>query len=191
MSPITRFLKLPRRFVERFKLDCLGPLTLRLFLVPIFWLAGTEKLAHIESTIEWFGNADWGLGLPWPAVFAYCASILEVIAAVMLLVGLGVRWITIPLIVIMIASIIAVHHENAWLAMPGHGAEASTHLHQFFNWLHQNMPGQQDFLSTLGEPVILNSGVPFAIVYLVMLISLFFSGAGRILSLDYWLVKKF
>ena len=43
-------------------LDGLAPLALRLYLVPVFWMAGTKKIASIDSTIEWFGNADWGLG---------------------------------------------------------------------------------------------------------------------------------
>ena len=45
-------------------LDFLAPLALRLYLAPVFWMAGTQKLGSMESTIEWFGNPDW----PWPAV---------------------------------------------------------------------------------------------------------------------------
>ena len=52
-------------------IDFLGPLALRLYLAPIFWMAGTSKLADIESTAAWFGNPDWGLGLPFPEVMAY------------------------------------------------------------------------------------------------------------------------
>jgi len=46
--------------------DFLAPLALRLYLVPIFWMAGTKKLGSFESTVEWMGNPDWGLGLPFP-----------------------------------------------------------------------------------------------------------------------------
>ena len=52
-------------------LDGLAPLALRLYLVPVFWMAGTKKLAGIDSTIGWFGNPDWGLGLPAPELLAY------------------------------------------------------------------------------------------------------------------------
>ena len=55
------------------RLDFLAPLLLRLYLVPIFWMAGTHKLADMESTIAWFGNPDWGLGLPFPALLAWLA----------------------------------------------------------------------------------------------------------------------
>ena len=44
--------------------DFLAPLALRLYLVPVFWMAGSGKLNNMESTIAWFGNPDWGLGLP-------------------------------------------------------------------------------------------------------------------------------
>ena len=78
------------------RLDFLAPLLLRLYLVPIFWMAGTHKLADMESTIAWFGNPDWGLGLPFPALLAWLAALTEAGGALLLLFGLAVRWISIP-----------------------------------------------------------------------------------------------
>ena len=40
-------------------LDFIAPLAIRLYLVPVFWMAGTNKLASMDSTIAWFGNPDW------------------------------------------------------------------------------------------------------------------------------------
>ena len=51
-------------------IDFLAPLALRLYLVPVFWMAGTNKLGAMEDTIAWFGNPEWGLGLPMPALMA-------------------------------------------------------------------------------------------------------------------------
>ncbi|HHC74717.1 MAG TPA: DoxX family membrane protein, partial [Thiothrix sp.] len=51
-------------------LDFLAPLALRLYLAPIFWIAGTNKLNEFDSIVEWFGNAEWGLGLPFPFLMA-------------------------------------------------------------------------------------------------------------------------
>ena len=51
-------------------IDFLGPLALRVYLAPIFWMAGTGKLADMESTAAWFGNPDWSLGLPFPTVMS-------------------------------------------------------------------------------------------------------------------------
>ena len=62
--------------------DFLGPLALRLYLVPVFWVAGTNKLSGMDNVIAWFGNSDWGLGLPAPALMAYLATGTEVLGAV-------------------------------------------------------------------------------------------------------------
>ena len=52
------------------KLDFLAPLLLRLYLVPIFWMAGTTKIDGFDNIVQWFGNDDWGLGLPFPFILA-------------------------------------------------------------------------------------------------------------------------
>lgn len=54
--------------------DGLPLLLLRLYLAPVMWLAGTQKLAHFEGTVEWFGNSEWGLGLPLPWLLAGLAT---------------------------------------------------------------------------------------------------------------------
>lgn len=71
--------------------DFLAPLALRLYLAPIFWMAGTSKFADIESTAAWFGNPDWGLGLPYPNVLGWLAASTEVVGAILLIFGLAVR----------------------------------------------------------------------------------------------------
>jgi uncharacterized membrane protein YphA (DoxX/SURF4 family) len=50
------------------RLDFLGPLLLRLYLVPVFWMAGMQKLSDIDATAAWFGNPDWACHFPncWP-----------------------------------------------------------------------------------------------------------------------------
>lgn len=82
-------------------LDFLAPLVLRLYLVPVFWMAGTNKLAHFQDTVDWFGDPDWGLGLPLPWLMAFLATSAELVGAVLLLLGLFVRWISVPLMVTM------------------------------------------------------------------------------------------
>jgi uncharacterized membrane protein YphA (DoxX/SURF4 family) len=47
-----------------------------------------------------------------------------------------------------------------------------------------------DWLISSGKLVVLNNGVEFAATYLVMLLVLLVYGAGRWLSLDYWLGRK-
>ena len=176
--------------------DFLGPLALRLYLVPVFWMAGTKKWDSFESTVAWFGNPDWGLGLPFPLALAFLATWLEILGAVSLLLGLAVRWVAVPLMFTMVVAATAVHLEYGWQAIADPGApfanervEASAEkLDRARSLLRQH--GNYDWLTSSGSIVILNNGIEFAATYFVMLLALFFSGAGRFLSLDYWIGRR-
>lgn len=167
----------------------ISPFILRLYLSPIFWMAGTQKLSHMESTIHWFGNAEWGLGLPFPTFLAYLAAYTEIIGAVCLLLGMATRLICVPLIITMLVAILSVHIDNGWLAISASSSEASIRLTGFLNWLQTHYPARHEYITELAQPVMLNNGVEFAVTYLIMLISLLFSGSGRFLSVDYWALK--
>lgn len=179
------------------KVDFIGPLALRLYLAPVFWVAGTNKLSHMDSTIEWFGNPDWGLGLPFPELMAWMAAGTEVVGALLLLSGLAVRWIAIPLAFTMIVAATAVHWENGWQAVhdlqspwPGDNAgEAVERLARAKEILREN--GNYNWLTEHGSFVVSNNGIEWAATYLIMLLGLFATGAGRYLSVDYWLHRSF
>lgn len=177
-------------------LDFLGPLALRLYLVPIFWMAGTKKLADMDSIVDWFGNPDWGLGLPFPEVMAWLATLTEVGGAILLLLGLATRWISIPMMFTMFVAAATVHWQNGWLAIAeGSGffandrtAGAIERLNVAKDILHEH--GNYDWLTQNGDFAILNNGVEFAATYSIMLLVLFFIGPGKA-SLDYLISKKF
>jgi uncharacterized membrane protein YphA (DoxX/SURF4 family) len=174
--------------LQRF--DGLAPLALRLYLVPVFWMAGTHKIAGIDQTIEWFGNPDWGLGLPFPALLAYLAAYTEAIGALLLLLGLATRWISIPLIATMLVAIFAVHWDNGWAAIADSGArEVAVRLGTAREILQEH--GNYAWLTEHGGLVVLNNGIEFAVTYLVMLLSLLFTGGGRYVSVDYYLSRRF
>jgi putative oxidoreductase len=169
-------------------LDGLAPLALRLFLVPVFWMAGTQKIAGMENTIEWFGNPDWGLGLPFPALLAHLAAYTEAIGALLLLLGLATRWIAIPLIITMLVAIFAVHWGNGWAAIADSSAqEVAMRLGAAKDILREH--GDYAWLTEQGNFVILNNGIEFGVTYLLMLLSLMFTGGGRFTSVDYYLAK--
>ena len=92
-------------------------LLLRLYLAPVFWVAGTNKLASFDSTVAWFGNPDWGLGLPFPWLMAALATATEVIGALLLLLGLGTRYVSVPLMITMLVAAFTVHWQNGWQAV--------------------------------------------------------------------------
>jgi len=177
--------------------DFLGPLALRLYLVPIFWMAGTKKLADMDSIIAWFGNPDWGLGLPFPEVMAWAAAITEAGGAILLLIGFAVRWVSIPLMVTMVVAAVTVHLPNGWLAIAEGtgpfatertigGIERLSHAKEILQ-----QQGNYDWLTENGSIVVLNNGIEFAATYFIMLLVLFFTGGGRFFSMDYWVRKAF
>lgn len=176
-------------FFSRLKiLDGLAPLALRLYLVPVFWMAGTQKIAGMENTIEWFGNPDWGLGLPFPSLMAHLAAYTEAIGALLLLLGLATRWISVPLIITMLVAIFAVHWDNGWAAIADSSAEdVAVRLNAAREILQEH--GNYSWFTEKGNFVILNNGIEFGVTYLLMLFSLFFTGGGRFTSVDYYLSR--
>lgn len=185
--------------------DFLGPLALRLYLVPVFWVAGMNKATSFGSVVDWFGNPDWGLGLPFPAVMAFLAVASEVGGAVLLLFGFATRLIVVPLMVTMVVAATAVHWDNGWQAvadpMSPYASEwtfgieaddasaAGERLSKAKSILKEH--GNYDWLTEKGSFVVSNSGIEWAATYFVMLLALFFTGAGRFASVDYWLAEHF
>ena len=203
-----------QNLLDKFRaLDFLAPLALRLYLVPIFWMGGTMKLNNAgldcisgvngpcdftpkQDIIDWFGNADWGLGLPFPELMAYLASYTEYFGAILLLIGLAVRWISIPLMVTMVVAAVTVHLPNGWLAIAdGTGVFATARtegaierLDVAKNILQEH--GNYSWLTENGSFVVLNNGIEFSATYFIMLLTLFFIGAGKYFSVDYFIARK-
>ncbi|PCI07460.1 MAG: hypothetical protein COB77_04655 [Gammaproteobacteria bacterium] len=176
--------------------DFLGPLALRLYLVPIFWMAGSKKLSDIDSITEWFGNSEWGLGLPFPEFMAWAAALTEAGGAILLFFGIAVRWISIPLMATMVVAAVTVHLQNGWLAIAeGSGffasertAGAIERLDRAKEILQAN--ANYEWITENGSLVILNNGIEFSATYGIMLLVLFFIGPGKA-SVDYYISKKF
>lgn len=193
------------------KADFLAPLIFRLFLAPIFITFGINKGMHFESTAQWFGNPDWGLGLPFPMVLAALAIGTEVIGGLCLLFGVFTRLISVPLMITMIVAIFTAHIDNGWHAIapgdpqtniatvtqyvgfPGaqESLENSNEVRERLSLVKSIVKehGNYNYLTGKGPIVILNNGIEFAFIYFAMLLSLFFTGAGA-LSADYLLVRK-
>jgi putative oxidoreductase len=178
-------------------LDFVPSLLLRVYLAPIFWMAGTQKAMHFSDTVEWFGNAEWGLGLPFPAVMAFLATAAELGGAIALVLGLALRWMCIPMMFTMLVAAFTVHWQNGWLAVAeGMGVFSSTRTMEAHKRLEEAKEilmqhGDWDYLTEFGNFVILNNGIEFAVTYAIMLLALAFLGAGRYVSLDYWIRKRF
>jgi uncharacterized membrane protein YphA (DoxX/SURF4 family) len=195
------------------KWDFLAPLLIRLFLSVVFISAGWNKLASFDSTIAWFGNPDWGLGLPFPAVMAFLATAAELVGGFFLLAGLATRYFAVPLMITMLVAAFSVHWDNGWFAIAPsdpqtsmarplaavgvpaanesleNSVEVGKRLTAARGLLREH--GQYGWLTETGNFVILNNGIEFAATYFIMLLVLFFQGAGRFLSADHWIARRF
>ncbi|MCV6615413.1 MAG: DoxX family protein [Cellvibrionaceae bacterium] len=192
-------------------LDGLPPLALRLYLAPIFIAAGLHKLNNIEDIAAWFGNPDWGLGLPAPELMAYLAAYTELLGGLALVLGLATRLVSIPLLITMLVAALAAHWDNGWFAIapsnpdtsiatvlepigfPGakqsleNSLEVANRLGRARDILGEH--GNYDWLTAKGSLVVLNNGIEFAATYFIMLLVLLFSGGGRYVSVDYYLSR--
>ena len=205
MNGITTLACQAQAILDRIRgnLDFIGPALLRLYLVPVFWVAGNNKWnpldegSSLDSVIEWFGNAEWGLGLPFPALNAYMAWGAEYVGAILLALGLATRWVCIPLMVTMIVAMATVHIGHGWQAVhdlsspfaSADAGEALERLSRAKSILREH--GNYNWLTEHGNFIVSNNGIEWAATYFIMLAALFYLGGGRYVSLDYWIRRKF
>ncbi|MCW8108656.1 DoxX family protein [Alteromonas ponticola] len=177
-------------------------LLLRLYLAPIFIQAGWTKVIGFSDTVAWFGNQEWGLGLPFPAVLVTLTIAAELVGGVMLLLGLFTRLVSIPLSITMLVAMITVHAKNGWLAIAdtsswfadgtlfydGSVMASADRLEMAKSILQEY--GRYDWLTQSGNFVILNNGIEFAATYFLMLLILLFYGGGKYVSVDHLLARQ-
>ncbi len=175
--------------------DGLPNLLLRLILAPVMMQAGYNKFNHFDDTASWFGNADWGLGLPFPELMTFLAASTELVGGFLILIGLATRLVSIPLMITMLVAVFAVHWPNGWLAISDASSwlandrviDAATQKARAIEILKAN--SNYEWLTKNGSITILNNGIEFGATYFVMLLVLFFNGGGRYVCVDYWIDK--
>jgi putative oxidoreductase len=191
----------------------IAPLLLRIFLAPIFIKAGygklqlgaenvglLDRLMADPNVVAWFGNPDWGLGLPMPEVLAFFAGWTEFLGGWLLLFGLLTRLISVPLMLTMIVAATTAHWSNGWHALPE--AKLTVPWEWRTDLIEDGLDrksravsileehGNYDYLTEAGSFTVLKNGIEFAATYFIMLLSLLFTGGGRFTSLDYWLCRS-
>ena len=164
-------------------LDFLPPLLFRLFLAPLLWYSGQQKLGLFTAAdTVWYNPLTWVNSATYQAAIDQMSSVplmsflpssllgfvgwLEVIGAFLLFIGFAVRWISIPLLgLIAITALVALNGQDIVEALKGvvmgHGYTDMTE-------------------SVFGK----------SIIYLLMLLALFFMGAGRFFSVDWFLYRR-
>lgn len=164
--------------------DFIAPLVIRLFLAPMFWVSGVKHLGLFSSSdfviynpLTWLNTEAFqqsvaalnntlfsGMGAETLVILL---GTIEIIAAILLVLGLGVRWVALALMfVVVVLGLIAMGDAG------------------FLNTMQQLVMshGYTDMTSNLTEVYLL---------YFILLLALFFMGAGRWFSLDWYVYRNF
>ncbi|MCK5810904.1 MAG: DoxX family protein [Cocleimonas sp.] len=162
-------------------LDFLPPLLLRLFLAPLLWVSGSKKLGLFAGSdivwynpMTWFDAAGYQAGvealsttpMPLPSMMNGVIGGVEVAAAFLLIIGLAVRWISLPLLALMGFAVL--------LALGGGDVVTAA----------------KNMLMTHGYTDATVDQLTLGVMYFIMVLSLFFMGAGRFSSVDWFLHRK-
>ncbi len=179
-------------------IDFLAPLLLRIFLAPIMIYAGLSKLGDIPNTALWFEHS---LGLPFPKLMVYLAGGAEFFGGIALLIGFAVRWVSIPLMITMVVAATTAHWENGWHQF--HEAKQTVPWEWRADLIEEGNKRKTivkdvlkknenyKYLTEAGAITILKNGIEVSASYFIMLLALFFMGAGRYFSVDYYLSRAF
>lgn len=165
--------------------DFLAPLAIRLFMAPLLWVSGVKHLGLFSSPdfILW-NPMTWvnkeaisqsiasigtiaGLGLT-PEMLVIVIGGVEIIGAILLILGFAVRWVTLALLILVVLE--------ALLTVTATGS--------LFGSLKQ-------LVMTHGYTDITSNQLEVYVAYFIMLLALFFMGPGRWVSLDWFIFKHF
>ena len=91
-------------------LEFLPLFLIRLYLFYVLWFAGMNKIDSFDKFSGYLGT----LGVPFPDIFTWLVIITEAGGAALILIGLFVRWSSIPLLVVMFFAGYLVHWQNGW-----------------------------------------------------------------------------
>ncbi|WP_020394070.1 DoxX family protein [Thiolinea disciformis] len=164
--------------------DFLAPLAIRLFLAPIFWVSGVKHLGLFSAAnFVWYNPMTWIDPVTFQAsvdalsnsfVFGMGAQtivltigLIEVIGATLLIFGFAVRWAVLAMLFGMVVT--------AMLSLGGVPLVDTA----------------KQFVMQHGYPSLQGTPVELYVTYFVLLLSLFFMGAGRWFSLDWYIYRHF
>lgn len=163
--------------------DFIPPLAIRLLLAPILWVQGSQRLGLFTTeNYIWWNPLTWintevvqasatqfensfisGFGAE---TLTYAIGGAEAIGAVLLILGFCVRWIVPVLICVVL-----------YFGYTSYGATVGDEFNKFV-WEH-------------GYTTMEHSQFEVYVTYLILLLTLFFMGAGRWFSLDWFVYRSF
>lgn len=99
-----------KNILENFQ--SLALLLARLIVAYGFLEPALMKWRDIGAIAEWFGS----MGIPLPTLNAYMSATTEIMGVALLTLGLFVRLISIPLMIVMVVAIMTVHISHGFSA---------------------------------------------------------------------------
>ena len=106
-----RFLMRMHNTLKGFEaLEFLPLFLIRLYLFYVLWFAGINKIDSFDKFSGYLGTLE----VPFPDIFTWLVIITEAGGAALILIGLFVRWSSIPLLVVMFFAGYLVHWQNGW-----------------------------------------------------------------------------
>jgi len=107
---LTKIYTLSKNILQNFQ--SLALLLARLIVAYGFLEPALMKWKDIDAVAQWFGS----MGIPLPTLNAYMAATTEIVGVVLVTLGLFIRLISIPMMVIMVVAIMTVHLAHGFSA---------------------------------------------------------------------------
>lgn len=164
--------------------DFIAPLAIRLFLAPMFWVSGVKHLGLFSSSdfviynpLTWVNTEAFQQsaaamsntvlsGMGAESVLILIGTI-EIVAAIFLVLGFAVRWVALALMFVVVVLGLMSMGEAGFLST------------------------MQQLVMSHGYTDMANNMTEVYLVYFVLLLALFFMGAGRWFSLDWYIYRNF
>ncbi len=164
--------------------DFIAPLAIRLFLAPLFWVSGVKHLGLFSSSdfviynpLTWVNTEAFqqsaaamnntvfsGMGAETLLILI---GTIEIVAAIFLVLGFAVRWVVLALMFVVVVLGLMSMGEAGFLST------------------------MQQLVMSHGYTDMANNMTEVYLVYFVLLLALFFMGAGRWFSLDWYIYRSF
>lgn len=164
--------------------DFLAPLAIRLFLAPMFWVSGVKHLGLFSSSdfviynpLTWVNTEAFqqsaaamsntlfsGMGAETLLILL---GTIEIVAAILLVLGFAVRWVVLALMFVVVVLGLMSMGDTGFLTT------------------------MQQLVMSHGYTNMTNNQTEVYLVYFILLLALFFMGAGRWFSLDWYVYRGF
>ena len=164
MSTLSTATSSRRARARRFDFGALAPwspLLLRLIVGYGFLMHGCAKLSRGPDT---FAVVLHALGVPWPVLFAWLTTFVELVGGIAVLIGAFVPWVSLPLAIVLLTAMFTIHWPYG-----------------FFSVKLVEVTGSGTKFGTVGYEIVL--------LYLAGLGALALGGPGP-LSIDRWRSRR-